>query len=248
MLVIPAIDLLDGKCVRLYRGDYNRQTVYAEDPLTVASLFQETGAKLIHIVDLDRARGSLQGNRPILKVLAARLKIHLEVGGGVRSQTDIKELLDLGIRRLIIGTALITHPDEVASWIAYEDFYPIAGIDAEKHHLKTDGWTTASCLTDLELAAKLFQLGFKEIIYTNIAKDGTLSGPDLQATNAVAETSGLPTILSGGIGSLKDLDKVFKQAHPLVKGVIVGKAIYEKRFSLATAIRLYQTDQDVVNQ
>jgi len=248
MLVIPAIDLLDGKCVRLYRGDYNRQTVYAEDPLAVALGFQEAGAKLIHIVDLDRARGSLQGNRSILKLLTKSLKLCLEVGGGVRSLEDIKELLDLGIKRLIIGTALITKPAEVTTWLAKERFYPIAGIDAEKHYLKAWGWTTASSLTDQELASQLVQMGFKEIIYTNIAKDGTLRGPDLKSTNAIAQTSGLPTILSGGIGSLEDLDKVFKQAHPLVKGVIVGKAIYEKRFSLATAIKLYQTDQDVVNQ
>jgi phosphoribosylformimino-5-aminoimidazole carboxamide ribotide isomerase len=239
VLIIPAIDLLNGECVRLLRGDYSSTTHYSKDPAAIAKGFEEAGARLIHIVDLDSARGGVN-NRKTIRAIRKAVACVLEVGGGVRSRDDVVELMDCGIGRVIIGTALITTPEKVASWISVSGCYAIAGLDALERKIKIQGWTGNARIKDTDAAYNCWALGFKEIIYTNIDRDGTLAGPDIASTLEIASVSRLPVILSGGIGSASDVKKVSEQGNKRIKGVITGKALYEEKISLKELISLYQ--------
>jgi phosphoribosylformimino-5-aminoimidazole carboxamide ribotide isomerase len=244
MLIIPAIDLLGGKVVRLLKGDYNNVTVYSNDPVATAAEFEKAGAKLIHIVDLDRARGGSSVNRDIIRTVRESTSCAVETGGGIRSQLEIEEVLEAGVKRIVIGTALVKEPQAVAAWIARYDFYPVAGLDARDGRIRVQGWTDDSGLKDTELAERCREMGFREIVYTNIAVDGTLAGPDIAGTNAVAGAAEIPVILSGGIGSPEDVARVAAASGPLVHGVIIGKAWYEKKVDLADMVRRFQTAAD----
>ena len=232
MTIIPSIDILDGECVRLTRGDYDAATVYKSDPVAMARVFADAGARRIHVVDLDAARGDPRSNRMVIRKIRRAVDATVQLGGGVRRDEDIEELLDLGIDRLVVGTVLAKQPDRVAGWVAHYGAIFLAGIDAIDGAVKVSGWEQATHLVDTELAARCREIGLAGIIYTSIAQDGTLGGPDIARTNAVAEASGMPVILSGGIGSEQDLAAVREQAAPGVAGVIVGRAIYEERVSL----------------
>jgi phosphoribosylformimino-5-aminoimidazole carboxamide ribotide isomerase len=241
MLIIPSIDLLDGQVVRLYKGDYKRTTVYSSEPAALALRFQQAGARLIHIVDLDAAYGEGKHNRETIKKIRGTVSCELEVGGGIRSVEDITELLAAGIMRLILGTVLVKHPDRAAAWIREHRFHAVGGIDALDGRVKISGWRGETNVEDTALASRLCALGIKELIYTNISRDGTLQGPDIERTNAMAESSSLPVILSGGISSEKDIAAVRQNKHKNVRGVIVGKAVYENKVNLDHIIRTYQS-------
>ncbi len=240
MLVIPAIDLIGGSCVRLYKGDYSKSTVYNNDPVETARMFEAAGAERIHIVDLDAARGD-GNNRPVIKKIRESVSCVVETGGGIRTTDDVKELVDCGINRMIAGTVLAKEPDLVAGWIAAFGRYFIAGIDALDGEVKVSGWEKGSGLSDTELAKTCAEIGIISIVYTNIAKDGTLSGPDLKNTVRIAQESGLPVILSGGISCDEDFRSVtLDAADSGIAGIITGKAIYEGRINLEKVISLYQ--------
>ena len=189
MTIIPAIDLIDGKCVRLFKGDYSSSKVYNEDPVETAGAFAEAGARRIHIVDLDAARGD-GNNREIIRKIALSVPAVVETGGGVRTEDDVRELLDCGIERMIVGTVLAKSPDRVAGWVSRYGAKFIAGIDALNGEVKVSGWEKGSGLSDTELAAAAAEMGIISIVYTNIAKDGTLSGPDIENTVRIARESG----------------------------------------------------------
>jgi phosphoribosylformimino-5-aminoimidazole carboxamide ribotide isomerase len=244
MLIIPAIDLLGGQVVRLVRGDYNQVTVYSKDPVETAGRFAQAGAGLIHIVDLDRARGGSSVNRKIIRAVREQTACTVETGGGVRSERDIEEILECGVERIVIGTALVKKPEAVAGWIAKYGVHAIAGLDARDGSIRIQGWEDDSGIRDTVLAARCREMGFREIVYTNIAVDGTLEGPDIESTNRTAAAGGLPVILSGGIGTPADVARVAAEKSALVHGVIVGKAWYEQKIDLGELVRLYQTDAD----
>ncbi|MBN1798559.1 MAG: 1-(5-phosphoribosyl)-5-[(5-phosphoribosylamino)methylideneamino]imidazole-4-carboxamide isomerase [Spirochaetales bacterium] len=241
MLIIPAIDLLNGQAVRLFKGDYEQMKVYSSDPAELALEFQQAGTRLIHIVDLDAAYGAGRNNRDVIKQIRANVSCELEVGGGVRSELDIAELMAIGIDRLILGTVLIKNPVQVADWILEYHFHAIGGIDALEGHVKITGWRGETDVKDTTLASQLRTLGIKELIYTNISRDGTLQGPDIDRTNAVAKYASLPVILSGGISSEADIALVKENKHENVHGIIVGKAIYENKIDLREIIKKYQS-------
>lgn len=244
MIIIPAIDLIDNKCVRLTKGDYGTSKIYNEDPLSVARAFEEAGAKRIHIVDLDAARA--QGNnRKIIKQIQASVSCLVETGGGIRSEDDVKELVDCGITRMIAGTVLARNPDLVAGWISRYGKYFIAGIDALDGEVKVSGWERGSGLTDTELSRISAEMGIISIVYTNIAKDGTLAGPDIENTERISQESGLPVILSGGISSSEDFRAVCGRGESGIVGIITGKALYEGRVDLTSVIGDYQICSDV---
>ena len=203
MLIIPAIDLLGGKCVRLYKGDYNKVTVYSDDPVAMARSFVVAGAKRIHLVDLDAARGD-SGNRSIIARICRDVNAVFELGGGIRTEDDVKEILDIGVDRLILGTVFAQNPELGAKWAAKYGKKFIAGIDALNGDVKVAGWQQGSSIADVDLAKKAAECGMCSIIYTNIVKDGTLSGPDTERTLTVAEASGLPVTVSGGISCQQD--------------------------------------------
>ena len=241
MLIVPAIDLLAGQCVRLRQGDYNQVETYGLDPVEVAREFSAQGAKRLHIVDLDAARSGASNNRPVIHAVRQAFGGLVEVGGGVRSEADVEELLEAGADRLIVGTLLVREPETVARWVKRYGSVFIGGIDARGGEVKVAGWEEGSKLLDTELAARCRALGLISLVYTNIDRDGTLLGPDLERTLLVAEAAGLPVILSGGIASRVDFAAVAEVNHPLLAGVITGKAIYQNRIDLAEVIRHYQT-------
>ena len=241
MIIIPAIDLIDGKCVRLTKGDYSTSKVYNEDPVETAKAFEAAGARRIHIVDLDAARNN-GNNRSVIKKIRASVKPIIETGGGIRTTDDVKELIDCGITRMIAGTVLARDPDLVAGWISRFGKYFIAGIDALNGEVKVSGWEKGSGLSDTELAKQSAEMGIISIVYTNIAKDGMLGGPDLENTIRVAGESGLPVILSGGISSAEDISRVITVGDKSgITGIITGKAVYEGRIDIASVISEKQT-------
>ena len=227
MTVIPAIDILGGECVRLVRGDYQEATTYERDPVAMARKFAQAGAKRIHVVDLDAARGDSRTNRKKIRKIRRAVDVTIQLGGGIRRDEDIEELLDLGIDRLVVGTAFARRPENVAGWVAHYGDVFLVGIDALDGMVRVSGWEKETNIRDVDLARRAREARVASIIYTSIARDGTMEGPDVQRTNAVAEASGIPVILSGGIGSMADLEKVRAGAAKNVVGVIVGKAIYE---------------------
>ncbi len=239
MDVIPAIDILDGKCVRLSRGDYDTAQVYKDNPAEMARQFQDWGVKRLHVVDLDAAQGGWKGNRKAVRKIRKAFKGTLEVGGGIRQEEDVEELLDMGIDRLVVGTTLAKKPELVQGWVFHFGDVFIGGIDALEGRVKISGWERDSRYTDTELARKAGELGLVELIYTNISQDGMLEGPDVENTLRIAGESKLPVILSGGIGSMEDLAQVKKEAGGGLSGVIVGRAFYEGKVDIPQAVELF---------
>ncbi len=244
MLVIPAIDLIDGRCVRLRQGAYDQATVYDGDPVDVALRFVEAGARRIHLVDLDAARGGA-GNRATIARLRRALSCQLEVGGGIRDEGTLQQVLDLGIDFAVVGTVLARDPDEVARWAAREGrgARMLASIDARDGVVQVAGWQETSSLMATELAATAGRIGLAAVQYTNIARDGMLTGPDISGTMAVQEHCSIPVILSGGIASTEDTAQLLADGSSLA-GFIVGRAIYEGAFDLAQAIALAGPQED----
>jgi phosphoribosylformimino-5-aminoimidazole carboxamide ribotide isomerase len=232
LLLVPAIDLRDGKCVRLLRGSFSDATRYPEDPLETARRFQGEGARWIHIVDLDAAEGKGRDNGALIARIRQAITCRMQVGGGVRTAEQAGRLLALGVDRLVLGTILVKSPGEIESWVARFGARFAAGIDATDGRVRVAGWAEDAGRMDTEIAAGVGRLGVRWLIYTNISRDGTLGGPDIPRTNAAARAAGLPTVVSGGIGSEGDVQQVAESGDPLVAGVILGKALYEKKVDL----------------
>ena len=240
MIIIPAIDLLDGSCVRLLKGNYNESTIYHSDPVKMAKKLAGSGCERLHIVDLDAARGKGKNNREIIRKIRNSIDIVIETGGGIRTDADVKELLDIGIDRLILGTVFAKNPEIAARWTDKYGSYFIAGIDALNGEVKISGWEEGSSLKDTDLAKQAASNGIISIIYTNIDKDGTLEGPDIENSIRIAEVSKLPVIISGGISRDDDFKVITDLNHPGIAGVITGKAVYENRIDLQKVIKKYQ--------
>lgn len=229
----PAIDLRDGRVVRLVRGDYDTETVYGDDPVAVAMSFANAGAPWVHVVDLDAARSGIAANRPVVERIAAALagRARLQNGGGVRSVDDARQLADAGVDRVVMGSAAIRDPDLVAEVC---EIVPVAvGLDHRDGELATDGWTERSGM-ELTDALDLFPTAAAFVI-TDISRDGTLTGPDTAGLAAAVAATRTPIIASGGVSSLDDV--VALASIPGLGGVITGKAVYEGRFTVAQAVR-----------
>ena len=243
MLIIPAIDILDGRCVRLLRGNYDRAREYNANPADVARQLEGAGAKRIHVVDLDAARGAGKNNRNIIGEIAKNATVEIEVGGGVRSEDDIDALAEAGVDNMIVGTALAKEPDVVARWVSKYGEMLIAGIDACDGEVRVSGWEERSALLDVELGRTVADMGICCIVYTSISVDGTLAGPDIERTNRMAETSGVDVILSGGIGGISDVKRVVETSDDHIIGMIAGKALYEGALDLGEALEAASPDE-----
>ncbi len=239
MLLLPAIDLRAGRCVRLLQGDFSATTSYSADPVETARGFEGDGARWVHVVDLDAAEGKGKDNLRVIERIRSSLTCRLQVGGGVRTLDQARALLALGVDRLVLGTMVVRAPLEVARWTAELGQRFAAGIDARDGSVRIAGWTEDAARADTDVAAGLGALGLRWLVYTNISRDGTLSGPDIARTNAAAHAAGLATILSGGIGSEKDVDDVAEQKGRWVAGVILGKVLYESRVNLNALVKRY---------
>lgn len=238
MLILPAIDIRGGLCVRLTQGDYAQERVYNSDPVEVAQSFEREGAQWIHIVDLDGAKSGEPTNWPIISEIAKRVGIPIEVGGGVRSLEAARRLLDAGASRVVVGTKLVQDPSLAQTMFDTLGEAVVAGIDARDGMVAVSGWTEQSRRSAVELAQQMATLGARRIILTDISKDGMLTGPNLMLLDEVSSSVAIPIINSGGIGSFADLELLYHRAIKRPEGVIVGRAIYEGRFTVREAVNL----------
>ncbi|SRR6266436_9567557 len=238
MLVIPAIDLRQGRCVRLTQGRKEATTIYDADPIKVAEAFESDGAQMLHIVDLDGAFGEANGrNRKVLRELIHTITVPVQFGGGLRSQGDIEQAIRLGVARVVIGTLAVESTDVLSDIIREFDAEMVAvGIDARNGQVMTRGWETEEQMSAVTLAQRAAAAGVERIIYTDVQRDGTLTGINLDQTRLIAETSGLKITASGGVASLEDLKQLEAMSQCGIDSVIVGKALYERRFNLRDAI------------
>jgi phosphoribosylformimino-5-aminoimidazole carboxamide ribotide isomerase len=242
MLIIPAIDLKEGKCVRLRQGRAAEMTVFSDDPVAMGLKWQAAGARWLHVVDLDGAFSGSPQNLAAIRALRQALQIPLELGGGLRTLGTIRAYLDLGLDRLILGTVVLKDPDLAARACAAFPGQIAFGLDAKNGRLAVEGWTETSRRTLLEVAKSLEPLRPAALIYTDIARDGVKTGVNIPATRALAEAVQLPVIASGGISSLTDIKALLPLEAVGVVGVITGRALYDGSLDLAEAIKLAQKD------
>ncbi|HZA29439.1 MAG TPA: 1-(5-phosphoribosyl)-5-[(5-phosphoribosylamino)methylideneamino]imidazole-4-carboxamide isomerase [Gammaproteobacteria bacterium] len=239
MLLIPAIDLKDGKCVRLRQGRMNEDTVYSDDPVAMAEHWVEAGARRLHIVDLN---GAIQGrpvNIQIIRRIAERLpKVPIQVGGGIRNEDTIQTYLDAGVSYTIIGTKAVTAPHFVADMCMEFPGHIIVGLDIRDGKLAIEGWSKLSHNNVVDLAHRLEQEGVAAFIYTDISRDGMMNGVNIEATVSLARTLAVPVFASGGITSLNDIRALCEVAHEGIEGAITGRAIYEGTLDFRAAQRL----------
>lgn len=236
MYIIPAIDLRDGKCVRLIQGQYDNQITYKDDPVAQAHEFQAAGAQWLHVVDLDGAKEGKPVNTATIARIVAQTDLKVEVGGGLRDEGAIKHLLDLGVKRAIIGTKAVSD----FSWfrqMAQQFAGRLAlGLDARGSTVATHGWQTDSSLSILDFAKQAAELPLSAIIYTDISKDGMLCGPNIERTQAVAEAVDIPVVASGGVSKLADIQDL--AAVKVIDAVIAGRSLYEGTLDLREAIEV----------
>lgn len=235
MLVIPAIDLRDGRCVRLKQGRYEDETVYFEDPVRMAKLWRVMNAKVLHLVDLDAARTTkdeVSDNRAVIAQIAEALDVPVQVGGGIRTLDDVQAMLDLGVYRVVMGTAAVRDPDLVSQVIdRFGASRVVVGIDARDGEVMTEGWEAGSGVGAVDLALDMERRGVRRIVYTDISRDGTLAGPNVEAYRELAERlSKTKLTASGGVGDYKDLLALQAVESAGLDSVIVGRALYENRF------------------
>jgi phosphoribosylformimino-5-aminoimidazole carboxamide ribotide isomerase len=237
MEVIPAIDLLEGRCVRLYQGDYARSQVFHENPVEVARQWVEQGATRLHLVDLDGAKAGRLVNLPAIEAIVGAVSIPVQVGGGLRDHSSVDQLLNLGVQWAIIGTIAVEAPDLVRDLCQAFPGQIAVGIDARNGKVATRGWLETSEIAATELAHQVATQGAAAIIYTDIQRDGTLSGPNLPALREMAAAVDLPVIASGGVSSLTDLLSLLALEPLGVVGAIVGRALYTGEVNLGEAVR-----------
>jgi phosphoribosylformimino-5-aminoimidazole carboxamide ribotide isomerase len=236
MIFFPAIDIKDGKCVRLYQGDMNQATIFNNNPSSQALEFEKLGFKFLHLVDLDGAIAGKIINKSSITEILKTIKIPVQLGGGIRTLHDIEEALSLGVKRVILGTIALTNPKLVIEACKKFPGKIVIGIDAKNGFVATQGWVEDSKISAIELGKRLEYCGAGAIIYTDISRDGTLAGFDFEGTKQLAQNLLIPIIASGGVSSDDDVTKVHKLKKDGVVGAIVGRALYEKKISVEKLI------------
>jgi phosphoribosylformimino-5-aminoimidazole carboxamide ribotide isomerase len=237
MDVIPAIDLLEGRCVRLYQGDYARSQVFNDNPVDVAKQWFEQGASRLHVVDLDGAKAGKPVNTRAIEAIVQAVPVPVQVGGGLRDRSGVSQLLELGVGRVILGTAAVEDHPLVKQLCEEFSGQIVVGIDARNGLVATRGWLETSEVKATELARQMSELGAAAIVYTDIHRDGTLAGPNLDALRELANGISIPVIASGGVSSVTDLLSLLALEPLGVNGVIVGRALYTGDVSLKEAIQ-----------
>ena len=237
MIVIPAIDLKNGLCVRLMQGRKSEVTVYKENPVEVAQEFASAGAEMIHVVDLDGAFNETDSpNRTVVRKIVDAVAVPIEFGGGVRSLEDVQQLSDAGVARVVLGTVAAESPDLLRDFVSRFSSRICVGIDARDGRVMSRGWEAATPVMAVDLARSVAECGVERVIYTDIARDGTLVGPNIEQTLAIVRAANIRVTASGGVSSLDDINRLRDTGEPLLDSVIVGKALYEGKFKLEEAI------------
>ncbi len=238
MLIIPAIDLRQGKCVRLAQGRKESAIAYDRDPIAVAKAFEADGARMLHVVDLDGAFGEGQSlNRDVVKRIIHFVSVPVQFGGGMRTIDDVEELLLAGANRVVIGTLAAESAETLARLVEVFGARIVVGIDSRDGQVMTRGWEKQGQIDAVELARRIARLGVERIVYTDVARDGMLTGPNIEQTCLIARESGLKVTASGGVSSLEDIERLRRVSEAGVDSVIVGKALYEGRFTLHEALQ-----------
>ena len=237
MLILPAIDLRQGRCVRLLQGREQDETVYDHDPAAVAERFAATGAQRLHLVDLDGAFRGQGANLASIQEIVRRIQIPVQVGGGLRTREDVRRMLDLGVASVIIGTMAVKHPQELETALQEQPGEQlILGIDSLNRKVAVEGWQEGTELDDTEFAKHWRERGVQRVVFTDIARDGMLTGPNLDALRDMGQRTGLKVTASGGVSSAEDLVQLRELEADGVDQVIIGKAIYEGRVNLAEVL------------
>lgn len=239
MIIIPAVDISSGKCVRLRQGKKGDIKEYSDNPLEMALKWENEGAELLHLIDLDRTIDDSEQNINIIENIVKILKIPVELGGGLRTMNDIEWALSIGVERVIIGTSVVENRKFVEEALRrFGNKKIIAGIDARNGYTAIRGWKETTKIKAIELAVEIEKMGIMTIIYTDIKRDGMLTGPNIEEVNKIIESTNLKIIASGGVSSIEDIKNLKSLNQPRLEGVIVGKALYEDKFSLKDAISL----------
>lgn len=238
MNIYPAIDLRGGNCVRLVKGDFSKETIYSTDPGAMAREWASAGASSIHVVDLDGALAGESQNLAAIRAIMEQGGIPIEVGGGIRSMSHIERLLTAGVQQVILGSAAVKDPELVKEACRAYPGRIVAGIDARNGDVAVEGWETSGHIQAEELAKKMADAGIRRIIFTDIARDGMLSGVNVEATVAVAKASGLKVTASGGVAGLEDLKMLKKRETDGIEGCIIGKALYTGAIDLRQAVAI----------
>ena len=244
MIILPAIDLKEGKCVRLEQGLMNRDTVYNDNPGEQARIWQEQGGELLHIVDLDGAFAGIPKNRDAIKAIVEAITIPSELGGGIRNMQTIEAYLELGIDRVVLGTVAKENPKLVEEACKKYPGQIVVGIDARDGLVAVRGWADVTEKSAIEMAKEMAGFGVEAVIYTDIARDGMMQGPNIEATRKLAESIDIPVIASGGLSSLDDIRRLMAIESSGVTGVIAGKAIYSGAVDLREAVALAKGEID----
>ena len=243
MQLIPAIDLKNGSCVRLLQGNSDKETVYSNDPAGMAVKFEESGAKRLHLVDLDGAFQGISSNISSIRSILKNVSIPVQIGGGLRKEEDINNMFDLGVSSVIVGTMAVNLPDVLEKLLnKYTDEQIILGIDSRNRKVSIEGWKENTQIHDVEFAKRWKNFGIKRVVFTDISRDGMLSGPNLVALREMAENTGLKIVASGGVSSLEDLEQLKKLEPYGVDQVISGKAIYEGKIDLKRVFKCLQSE------
>lgn len=238
MIIFPAIDIRGGKCVRLLKGDFAKETVFSDKPEEMAQKWQAQGAQFLHLVDLDGALAGKPQNLATVKAILAAVDIPVELGGGIRTLESIDEVLALGVRRVILGSVAVRDPELVKTACAKYGDRIVVGIDAKDGIVAVDGWGVSGDVEATALAKEMKKAGVKTIIYTDISRDGTLAGVNVEATAKLARESGVAVVASGGVKSIADIESLKPYEKAGIEGVIVGKSIYMGTLDLAEAIEI----------
>ena len=238
MIIFPAIDIRGGKCVRLLKGDFAKETVFSDKPEEMAKKWQAQGAEVLHLVDLDGALAGKPQNLATVKKILTAVDIPVELGGGIRTLESIDEVLKLGVRRVILGSVAVRDPELVKTACAKYGDRIVVGIDAKDGIVAVDGWGVSGDVEATALAKEMKKAGVKTIIYTDISRDGTLSGVNVEATAKLARESGVAVVASGGVKSIADIEALKPYEKAGIEGVIVGKSIYMGTLDLAEAIEI----------
>jgi len=238
MIIIPAVDIKKGRCVRLFQGRMDSETVFSDDPAAMAKRWEEEGAELIHVVDLDGAVGKRPQNTDSIRKILEAVNVPVQVGGGIRNEETIKMYLDFGIGRVIVGTEAIQNPQLVKDACRAFPDQIVVGIDARKGMVAIEGWTKTTEIQAVDLAKQFEDCGVAAIIFTDIHRDGMQTGPNINETRRLAENVSIPVIASGGVSTIEDIINLFPLKEAGVTGVITGRAIYNGTLNLNEAIQI----------
>lgn len=239
MQLYPAIDIKNGACVRLTQGLFDNVKVYSDTPADMAKLWVSQGASFLHLVDLDGALAGRSVNEPAIREIVRSVSVPIQLGGGIRSREAVKNMLELGVSRVIIGTKAVENPEFIRDLVnEFGSDRIVVGVDAKDGMVAIEGWEKVSSLTALSLCMQMKEYQVEHIVYTDISKDGMLSGPNVEYTKKLTEETGLDIIASGGVSSMEDLKNLYQAG---IHGAIIGKALYEKRVDLKEAVPAFES-------